>query len=166
MSFSTAKKPHCRCFKSKHPKSLSRHDLIGKLDVMKLEHVSLVFILYVYGMAAAGAQSWEDWWMRVRVPCPGHWIMEIPSLGRANPVMIGLHHWAPEHYSAARLTPDNTAAAACHAVSQKDSLSWQYRAPMLLFLWAGYYALKPREIYSSESSTSMKMMVCNKECYG
>lgn len=42
--------------------------------------------------------------MRVRVPCPGYWIMEIPSLGRANPVMIGLHHRAPEHYSSARLT--------------------------------------------------------------
>lgn len=63
--------------------------------------------------------------MRVRVPCPGYWIMEIPSLGRANPVMIGLHHRAPDHYSAARLTPDNTAGASCHALSQKASLSLQ-----------------------------------------
>lgn len=34
--------------------------------------------------------------MRVRVPCPGCWIMEIPSLGRASPVMIT---FSTEHLS-------------------------------------------------------------------
>lgn len=64
--------------------------------------------------------------MRVRVTCPVYWIMEIPSLGQAHPVMIGLLCWAPEHCSVARLTPNNTAeAAAATRLSQKVSLSWQ-----------------------------------------
>lgn len=35
--------------------------------------------------AAAGAWSWEDWTIRVRVLCPGYWIMEILLLGQYQP---------------------------------------------------------------------------------
>lgn len=67
--------------------------MIGKVNMMVLECVSSSnFFQYKEGIVAAGALSSEDWWMGVRVPCPGYWIMEIHSLGRANPVMIGLHH--------------------------------------------------------------------------
>lgn len=64
--------------------------------------------------------------MWVRVPCPGYWIMEIPSLDRRNPVKIGPQDQAPEHYSLPWLSPNNNAAAvACYAASQMASLLWQ-----------------------------------------
>lgn len=42
--------------------------------------------------------------MRVRVLCPRYRFKEIPSLGRVEPVMIGLHQRAPEHCSLGRLS--------------------------------------------------------------
>lgn len=75
----------------------------------------------------------EGWGMRVRVLCPRYRFKEIPSLGRANPVMIGLYQWAPEHCSLGRLSPDNVPWGRFHQHGCCEATNCFYL--LLLFLF-------------------------------